>query len=458
MNKCLPYPPPSYKHVYVAILLGLAIGIAQTASAQTVFQGTSWDLFPNGAVAVCNDSDIDNDDDGLIELCHLEDLNAMRYQLDGSGYKASQSAGKITTGCPNSGCKGYELVRNLDFQDDDSYSSTANKVIWTTGSGWLTMAGTFSAILEGNGYAIANLKMSNLTANANVGFIQQASGSIQNFALTNVDVEVRLDPLPGNQRGGVLLRELSEGGRVINSYIQGELKTIIGLKGFAVHIAPFIGINIGTISSSYVDMMTSGYSLSGSFVDRNDNRRSRISNSYAKGAINVTNTHALSGFIRENNGTIANILQRVITPNSLNPFRNRPLSSQHFGTIRNSYWDEDNWKGTEGSDANAVDRNEGSISNSRGFSTVELQTPTAAGATNTVPYYNWSEDNWDFGTTVQYPALRHAIGNISDNPACRNNPSPQGSQQPKCRTLLLGQRPLLGVRIRPKVFLEGPLR
>ena len=27
-------------------------------------------------------------------------------------------------------------MRDLDFDDDDSYSSTANKVIWTQGRGW----------------------------------------------------------------------------------------------------------------------------------------------------------------------------------------------------------------------------------------------------------------------------------------------------------------------------------
>ena len=33
--------------------------------------------------------DIDKDGDGLIELCDLEGINEMRYQLDGSGYKTS---------------------------------------------------------------------------------------------------------------------------------------------------------------------------------------------------------------------------------------------------------------------------------------------------------------------------------------------------------------------------------
>ena len=47
--------------------------------------------------------DIDADDDGLIEICYLEDLNAIRYQLDGSGYKTNTTATKITNGCAEGG-------------------------------------------------------------------------------------------------------------------------------------------------------------------------------------------------------------------------------------------------------------------------------------------------------------------------------------------------------------------
>ena len=78
----------------------------------------------------------DKDNDGLIEIETLEDLNAIRYQLDGSGYRASSTASKITTGCPADRCTGYELVRDLDFLDDASYGSMRSEVVWTTESGW----------------------------------------------------------------------------------------------------------------------------------------------------------------------------------------------------------------------------------------------------------------------------------------------------------------------------------
>ena len=55
-------------------------------------------------------TDIDIDDDGLIEINNLEALNAIRYQLDGSGLQLSETAAEITAGCATGGCKGYELA------------------------------------------------------------------------------------------------------------------------------------------------------------------------------------------------------------------------------------------------------------------------------------------------------------------------------------------------------------
>jgi len=69
-----------------------------------------------------NDRDVDNDDDGLIEICRLEGLYAIRHQPDGTGYRATNDEMKDTEGCgggdDNDSCIGYELMRDLDFEDD----------------------------------------------------------------------------------------------------------------------------------------------------------------------------------------------------------------------------------------------------------------------------------------------------------------------------------------------------
>ena len=78
------------------------------------------------------DADIDNDNDGLIEIWTLEQLHNMRYDLAGSSYKTSSTDTGITTGasatepanCDDSDTAttvvlcGYELAQSLDFDLD----------------------------------------------------------------------------------------------------------------------------------------------------------------------------------------------------------------------------------------------------------------------------------------------------------------------------------------------------
>ena len=81
---------------------------------------------------------VDRDGDGLIEINYVEDLHAIRYQLDGSGYRVSSTASKITAGCAASGCIGYELGQSLDFKDHTSYRDATNAMAtWIEGKGWL---------------------------------------------------------------------------------------------------------------------------------------------------------------------------------------------------------------------------------------------------------------------------------------------------------------------------------
>ena len=106
------------------------------------------------AQTTCSSTDIDQDDDGLIEICDLEGLNAMRNNRSGSG--------TMEQGCPTDGCTGYELTRSLDFNNDASYRTIANKTTWTTGDGFEPIGvfgggRGFSATFNGNGYTISNL-------------------------------------------------------------------------------------------------------------------------------------------------------------------------------------------------------------------------------------------------------------------------------------------------------------
>ena len=154
--------------------------------------------------------DYDVDDDGLIEVSSLERLNAIRWDLDGDGtadvypadsrgntghdpqgavkYAAAFPNAAAQMGCPSSGCDGYELSADLDFDTNASGTADAGDEYWNGGKGWVPLIGgeaiydwwadvrfedglnrdfygsrpnsrarMFTAIFEGNGRTIANL-------------------------------------------------------------------------------------------------------------------------------------------------------------------------------------------------------------------------------------------------------------------------------------------------------------
>ena len=115
----------------------LACG-SDPADPTSTILGNATDCDSDG---VSNAEDVDDDNDGLIEILSLEMLNNIRYDLDGTHYDtdADDSAGKegSNAGCLNNTCQGYELVQDLNFdennngQADDTYNQNA---------GWLPIA------------------------------------------------------------------------------------------------------------------------------------------------------------------------------------------------------------------------------------------------------------------------------------------------------------------------------
>ena len=91
-----------------------------------------------GNIITDEDIAVDTDSNGLIEISSLEQLHAMRYRPDGKAYKASERDINNATGCPDSGCSGYELTRDLDFTDPGNYDAGVVNPDWTSGVGWGT--------------------------------------------------------------------------------------------------------------------------------------------------------------------------------------------------------------------------------------------------------------------------------------------------------------------------------
>ena len=349
--------------------------------------------------------DIDEDDDGLIEIDTLEKLNAMRYQLDGTGYRDNENVPKVAIGCPGNKCKGYELRKDLDFNDDASYSNVANKERWITD--WEPIGSftkPFKAIFEGNGYTISNL-MINRPDTDHVGLFGYIErGTINNVGLSNIDIK------GGNKVGS--LGGSNRDSDITNSYAIGDVEGNI-------HTGGLVGINSnGTITNSYVAGNTTGTGTVGGLVG--DNSSSTIRDSYATNVV-VANRY-VGGLVGWNwSSRIENSYATGFI--SGNSEVGGLVGLSNNGTTMYSYWD------TQTSQQTSSD---GGI----GKTTTELQSPTTSGSTSTEIYYGWSATDWHFGTSNQYPALKYAVGPDTDNPACGSD-----EQQPACDTLLRGQQP-----------------
>ena len=198
--------------------------------------------------------DVDTDDDGLIEICDIEDLDAMRYQLDGSGYRASRTAPLFNAGCDEDGnqggvCRGYELMESLDFEDPDSYIGGSINREWTEGLGWQPIGESlraFSGYFEARGFAIINLYINRPTDN--IGLIRNTAPSalINNLILLQVNIK-------GQSQVGALVAD--------NEGIVSNINLLNGnIAGIGENIGALIGRNKGTVfkNNIIIDTLTGG--------------------------------------------------------------------------------------------------------------------------------------------------------------------------------------------------------
>ena len=202
--------------------------------------------------------DYDADDDGLIEIEWLEQLDGVRWDLDGDGvvddegnaerYAAAFPDAAEGMGCAG-GCRGYELARDLDFKSAGSYASGAVNGRWTSGNGWLPIGVSldrlFQAAFEGNDHTIANLYINRSGDNQPevsglFGFNE--GGAISRIGLVNVDIS------GADYVGG--LAGVSDA-LISSSYATGSVSGQSQTGGL-------IGNNNGSITSSYATSSVSG--------------------------------------------------------------------------------------------------------------------------------------------------------------------------------------------------------
>ena len=354
-------------------------------------------------------TDYDADNDGLIEVSSLAQLDAIRYDLDGDGSPTNSTAfpnAATGMGCPSTGCTGYELTTNLDFDTNGNGEADASDDYWNDGAGWnpigtsSTLSETpFSAIFEGNNHAIHNLYIDRGEASF-IGLFGLMSGEIMQVGLISVNVT-------GDSEVGALVGRLGTAGSADNimtgSYATGKVNgnnRVGGLVGNIQHgslsssyanvdvsggnnAGGLVGLGGGPITRSYASGSVSGDNNVGGLIGRT--HFYQITASYATG--DVTGNDRIGGLAGHNRFStiVASYAKGSVSgDNDIGGL----IGSDTSGAITASYWDTE----TSGQSTSA---------GGEGKTTSELQSPTS----NTGIYATWDDNVWDFGTSSDYPSL-----------------------------------------------------
>ena len=332
-------------------------------------------------------TDYDVDDDGLIEVADLAQLNAIRWDLDGdgtsaeAGYALAFPDAPAAMGCPASGCTGYALTADLDFDTDGSGTVDANDAYWNNGAGWEPIgseASPFTAVFDGNGHTIANLFIDRSGTNE-VGLFGRTRwpGTIRRVGLPGVDVT-------GGYDTGSLVGWNS--GRVEASYAGGRVASA------RAEVGGLVGWNERDVAASYAAVDVTGGDYAGGLVGGN---HGAVTASYATGA--VTGGAKTGGLAGWSDGRItASYATGRVTATSSEV--GGLVGSSGGGTVTASYWDSE----TSGQSASAA---------GVGQTTSALQEPTGYGGI----YAEWNvdvdgasgpDDPWHFGAPSEYPVLQ----------------------------------------------------
>ena len=402
---------------------------AATATSLTVSVPTAAQTGPIsvmvGAVADTSSQDYtvligedkDENDNGLIEVSSLEQLDAIRYDLDGDGvpsgadpqqaaYRAAFGlSGAGTAASCTGGCVGYELMSNLDFEDANGDGTADDKSIWAEGAsgaavsgavaeGWATIGyytsstdnAPYTATFDGRGLTISNLYI-NRPSTSRVGLFG-ALGTGSN--VRNLGIE------GGSLSGGDYVGGLTGNneGTIRACYATGNASGSSGVGGL-------VGQSFGTISACYAIGNASGTNWVGGLVGFNNG--GTISACYATGDATGT-ANSVGGLVGRNDGTIRAC---YATGNASGSYSVGGLVGRNFGggTVTNSYFDYE-----------ASNR---PVADPHSKTTAQLQTPTAYGTAMEI-YATWNidvddglavgvddgtmagdsdtDDPWDFGT------------------------------------------------------------
>lgn len=404
------------------------------------------------------ETDYDTDGDGLIEIAYLEQLDAMRYDLNGDGvmevpadwteYFAAFADAARNMGCPDD-CRGYELSRDMDFDDAASYASGAVDRGWSrgeAGQGWAPVGsppdrfraifeGAYQGVFDGNGHTIFHLYV-NRPEHDGVGlFGGLAVEEVAGIGLVDVDIVGR------NNVGSLA-------GLVIPQIIRVPLTSTTISHVFATgrvqgvdHVGGLFGTNTASIGFSRAGVAVTGVRWVGGLVgDMATSWGTPILGSFATGV--VKGEQNVGGLVGSNWGMVVasyatgavlgeyavgglvgvagarSILGSYATGFVSGDRLTGGLVGDRFQRVvlRSNYWDRDTTAqqvgiGIDDRDGNGlIDGGETASPGAGGRSTLELQAGAAVPGLGEKWHARWRgllpvDAYWDFGDDNQYPVL-----------------------------------------------------
>lgn len=378
---------------------------------------------------VVNSVDADDDNDGLIEIHTIDDLNEIRNDLDADGTSLA--------GAPTSGFIGYELAKDLDFENELDYEDTSLKSTFTSGSGWLPIGfntGDFNAEFEGNGHTISNLLINRTTTNSALFSSTSFRSEIRNLnvAIKFLSGYRNTAGLIGVNNGDVLGCSVSGTvsstdyaiGLLIGAHLEGTVSRCYS-SGSVNSDGQDVGGLIGYLGGSsndewsvefcYSEAQVIGARYTGGLIGYRYSGTGIIKSCYATGNVEST-SQDVGGLVGSFSG--GEILSCYATGDvSASSYYVGGFVGNNSGTINTSYS-----TGTVEGSSNIggfAGRNTGSISSTNYWDVNTSEIDTSAGdptgqtttnlqgiTSNTSIYTTWSSDSWDFGNSSEYPALK----------------------------------------------------
>ncbi len=336
-------------------------------------------------------ADYDEDNDNLIDINTLEQLNAIRHDLNGDGlptnlpaYAGAFPNGAFVTttpnaarmGCPQT-CAGYELAQNLNFDRDGDGQVGVTTTSTDPYPNWNAIGGSYAATFDGNGNTISNLTLNFTAATGNAGLFDTlgSGGVLRDVGMITPNLRSSGTYL------GALVGQIDSGAEVRSSYVRGGVLTATG----GLIMGGLAGGNSGTIQAAYATAEVTGGAIgnvgAGGLAGASSGV---ITASYAAGPVSGTGSATVIG------GFVGTLIGAAVAIND--GYCDTTLPAAAASCI-----------GTRAPGVPA------SVT-AQGATTAQLQTPTGY----TGPYANFNLDLngdtfpdylWNFGTTTTYPTL-----------------------------------------------------